>query len=149
MADEQLRQNSSKKRLAMVLALVATIGLVVCATMFYVSQSTKKEVSSAVETEAVTADPATKAEATADSGAVPSTEIFIDHAQIQVEEAPRKATTRRSSLRSSSRNKIASRFPAPPVVAAPHGTGHESEVEMWAGDKRSYISVPPGTKWED
>ena len=144
-------QTSSKKRLAMVLALVATIGLVVCSTMFYVSQSTKKATTaSELESTPAVAPAATiesKTDATADVSATEGSDIFIDHATVQ--EPVVKRVVRRGSPRSS-RKQIATRFPAPPVAAARNPlAGPNGEVEMWAGDKRSFISVPPGSKFED
>ncbi len=140
----------SRKRLAMLLALIATVGIVVCASVFYINQSTKKQLADSAETTEL--KPATATEAAAPTVAASpepaeeNKEIFIDHAQVQ--ESPKKVTPKRFKNR---RNSIAMKFPAPPVTpsASNMTSANGGEVEMWAGDKRTFVSVPPGTKFED
>lgn len=149
------RPTISRKRVTMLLALIATIGLVICASVFYINQSTKKQLADSAETTDLKQTAATTDAAAVTTAAVPASaepaeenkEIFIDHAQVQ--EAPKKVTTKR--FRNHSRNSIAMKFPAPPVKSSASNmtSANGGEVEMWAGDKRTFVSVPPGTKFED
>ena len=143
---------NTRKRLALLLALIATVGIVVCASVFYINQSTKKQLADSAETTEL--KPATVNEAavtTAAASPAPeeeNKEIFIDHAQVQ--ETPKKVVAPKR-FKNRSRNSIAMKFPAPPVTpsASNMTSANGGEVEMWAGDKRTFVSVPPGTKFEE
>lgn len=136
-----LKRSPSKQRLG--LLLLGVFGLVASATLFFVTQSSNKRELPSIPSTALVETTTTQ------QRTVPIeniTDITVVEENVQVV-APEKKPSKR---RSSSRKQIAYRFPAPPVGHKPNlGEGPGSEVEMWAGDKRSVIFVPPGPKSEE
>lgn len=141
-------QNANRSKQRMVILLVGVVGLAAAAILFLIYDSVKKPGQLA-------ATPAPAAiQATAPSQAVPATDVTVVDASTllpeQQEAAPAAApkNTKKNS-RSSRRKQVAMRFPAPPVGETHNPdwlNGPKSEVEMWAGDRRSVIWVPPAPK---
>lgn len=137
-----LKRSPSKQRLG--LLLLGVFGLVASATLFFVNQSSNKRELPTIPTTAAVVEPSTEQQRTVPIENI--TDITVVEENVQVV-APEKKSSKK---RSSSRKQIAYRFPAPPVEHKPNlGEGPGSEVEMWAGDKRSVIFVPPGAKFEE
>jgi hypothetical protein len=129
---------------------VTMLALSVASTCIYYSLNGSKEtIKQAAKIETPLAKPpvldnaqtAAITDVTVDPVPVPTAEE-----KAQVAAAPKRNAERRNKFRSS-RNKVAFSFPAPPKVTkggsiqGPNGT-----VEMWQGDRREFISVPPGTE---
>ncbi|MBX9568162.1 MAG: hypothetical protein K2X77_04665 [Candidatus Obscuribacterales bacterium] len=142
-------QNAIRSKQRLVILLVGVVGLAVAAILFLIYDSVKKPGQLATNPPVPVATQATVTPAES----VPATDVTVVDASTLLPEqeaapaAPPK-TTKKSS-RSSRRKQVAMRFPAPPVGEARNAdwlNGPKSEVEMWAGDRRSVIWVPQGPK---
>lgn len=143
--------NPGPTRQRIVIVALTMLALSVASGCIYYSLNASKETAK----QAVKSEPApVLATKTLDDNTQTAaiTELTVDPVSVPTAEeqkaaaspAPKRAS--RSKFHSS-RNKVAALFPAPPrVVSGPSNQGPNGTVEMWQGDRREFISVPPGTE---
>ena len=142
-------QNPTRSKQRLVILAVAVVGLAVAAILFLIYDSVRKpgQVATAPVVPASTQVVNTQAEQ-----AIPATVTSVVDASTLVPEQPVVAEAPKSTKKNSrtaARRRVAMKFPAPPVGSAHNPdwlAGPKSEVEMWAGDRRTVIWVPPGPK---
>ena len=138
----------SKQRI--IIVGVTMLALSVASACIYYSLNGSKET---VKRAAKSGAPVVKQDALDNAQTAAITEVTVDPVPVPTPEekaqaaaTPKRNAEQRNKLHSS-RNKVAFSFPAPPKVSkggsiqGPNGT-----VEMWQGDRREFISVPPGTE---
>ncbi len=145
--DSDSKQSRSKRRLLFL--LLGVVGLAISAAVFYVYQADKKLSEVKTPVNASLSQPAVQEQS--QNGATVVTITDAPYTQTVVAPSPELGSNSASKRRHRySRNKIASAFPGIPRDIRPDlSKSQRGVVEMWAGDKETFVSVPPGSKFED
>jgi hypothetical protein len=153
----EFRLNPVKARV--IVLSIAGVGLVVGTTAFYCQTSRRPEpadthASAPGGLSVNTGDRLGQNPQTNDNGVtVTVAHPFIERIEDQEAEPAQELNLRRSKKlksHSSSRRQLASALPVPHFgKPGLDDAGPGSMVEMWSGNKKSVVAVPPGTKFED
>jgi cell division protein FtsI/penicillin-binding protein 2 len=143
-------QNPTRAKQRLVILLVGVVGLAAAAILFLIYDSVKKPSQLAIKAPAQSTPAPSEAIPATVTSVVDASTLVPEQQEPTVAAAP-KASKKNSRSGSSRRKQVAMKFPAPPVGGhnADWLAGPKSEVEMWAGDRRSVIWVPPAPKTQE
>lgn len=151
MSHDSTRKHGKQR---LVLLVIALVGLLLSGLAIFISQASKKQLADSKTETTISTRPTDNLPTEPGATSTNITSITVADAATEniANQEPVKKATKRRNFRNSNKNRIAAVIPEfePPRnpkdvdLQQPRGV-----VEMWAADKRTFVSVPPGSKFED